>query len=102
MTISVSTPAEGLIEAVLSEPWEYADADTQRYTHNVHRYSGKFIPQVASRAISLLTRPGELVVDPYCGSGTTLLEAALLQRKAIQRRRQVLIILFQPHANDPY
>lgn len=83
MTILVRAPAEGLIEAVLSEPWEYANADTQQFTHNVHRYSGKFIPQVASRAISLLTRPGELVVDPYCGSGTTLLEAALLHRRAV-------------------
>ena len=83
MTTSLTAPAEGLIEAVLSEPWEYADADTQRFTHNVHRYSGKFIPQIASRAISLLTRPGELVVDPYCGSGTTLLEAALLHRRAV-------------------
>ena len=79
----MTAPAEGLTDAVLSEPWEYADADTQGLTHNVHRYSGKFIPPIAKRAISLLTRPGELVVDPYCGSGTTLLEAALLHRRAV-------------------
>ena len=83
MTTSLTPPTEGLAEAVPSEPWEYADADTQHLTHNVHRYSGKFIPQIAERVISLLTRPGELVVDPYCGSGTTLLEAALLDRRAV-------------------
>ena len=83
MTTSLTPPTEGLAETVLNEPWEYADADTQRLTHNVHRYSGKFIPQIAERAISLLTRPGELVVDPYCGSGTTLLEAALLDRRSV-------------------
>ena len=83
MTTSLTAPTDGLSEPVLSEPWEYADADTQRLTHNVHRYSGKFIPQIAERAISLLTRPGELVVDPYCGSGTTLLEAALLERRTV-------------------
>ena len=74
---------EGIPAEVLGESWEYADADTQYLTHNIHRYSGKFIPQIAARAISLLTRPGELVVDPYCGSGTTLVESALLGRRAI-------------------
>ncbi|MFY0570631.1 DNA methyltransferase [Archangium lansingense] len=67
---------------MLGESWEYADADTRHLTHNIHRYSGKFIPQIAARAISLLTQPGERVVDPYCGSGTTLLESALLGRRA--------------------
>jgi SAM-dependent methyltransferase len=67
----------------MGHSWDYGDADTQRLTHNIHRYSGKFIPQIAARAIELLTRPRELVLDPYCGSGTTLLEAALQGRRAI-------------------
>lgn len=71
-----------LTAAVASESWEYADADTQHLTHNIHRYSGKFIPQIARRSISLLTLPGDLVLDPYCGSGTTLVESALLGRRA--------------------
>lgn len=70
-------------ECVLRESWEYADADTQLLTHNIHRYSGKFIPQIASRAVSILTESGQLVLDPYCGSGTTLLECAKLKRRAI-------------------
>lgn len=81
---TTSAPPDGAVAtAVLAESWEYADADTQHLTHNVHRYSGKFIPQIAARAISLLTEPGDLVVDPYCGSGTTLVEAALLNRRAV-------------------
>lgn len=63
--------------------WEFVDSDTQYLTHNVHRYSGKFIPQIADRAIEILTRPGDLILDPYCGSGTTLLESAKLGRLAI-------------------
>lgn len=73
----------GVAEEIEGEPWEYIDADTQALTHNLHRYSGKFIPQIAARAITTLTQPGESVLDPYCGSGTTLVEAALLGRKAI-------------------
>lgn len=72
-----------LARAVGAEPWDYADADTQRLTHGIHRYSGKFIPQIAARAIDLLSKPGDLVLDPYCGSGTTLVEAALLGRRAL-------------------
>lgn len=81
--VSSDTESRKLIDGVAAESWEYIDADTQHLTHNIHRYSGKFIPQIAGRAISLLTEPGELVVDPYCGSGTTLVESALLRRRAI-------------------
>lgn len=75
--------ANTISDHVVRESWEYVDADTQHLTHNIHRYSGKFIPQIAARTIALLTRPGELVIDPYCGSGTTLVECALLGRRAV-------------------
>lgn len=80
---SVPTTETSVESGVLREDWEYAGADTQHLTHNIHRYSGKFIPQIASRAVELLTKPGELVVDPYSGSGTTLLECAQLRRRAV-------------------
>ena len=83
MTTSLSETADMIATKVLGQPWDYTDANTQFLTHNIHRYSGKFIPQIAARAISLLTQPGDLVVDPYCGSGTTLLESALLGRRAV-------------------
>jgi len=70
-------------DAVQAHSWDFAEAETQAFTHAIHRYSGKFIPQIASRAISLLSKPGEFVLDPYCGSGTTILEAALAGRKAL-------------------
>ena len=63
--------------------WNLTDADTRYLTHSIHRYSGKFIPQIARQAIELLTDPEDLVADPYCGSGTTLLEAALIGRRSI-------------------
>lgn len=72
-----------LIEKIESADWEFSDADTQYLTHNIHRYSGKFIPQIAQNAIQLLTVPGDTVLDSYMGSGTTLLEAQLSGRNAI-------------------
>lgn len=63
--------------------WNQSGANTQYLTHSIHRYSGKFIPQIARQAIELLTTPGELVLDPYCGSGTTLLECSLTDRQSV-------------------
>ena len=53
---------------------------TADLTHTIHRFPGKFVPQVARELIRLTgVRPGAgLVVDPFCGSGTTLVEAALV------------------------
>lgn len=74
---------EELVSAVSAQDWEFANEDTQYASHNIHRYSGKFIPQIARSAIQLLSDPKELVLDPYLGSGTTALEAILLDRTCI-------------------
>ena len=74
---------EELISAVSSQDWEFVNEDTQYASHNIHRYSGKFIPQIARSAIQLLSEPHEIVFDPYLGSGTTALEAMLLERTCI-------------------
>lgn len=72
-----------LIANIQAINWEFSDSDTQYLTHNIHRYSGKFIPQIAGKAIELLTEPHDLVLDSYMGSGTTLLESALRERNSI-------------------
>src|SRR6202140_5735894 len=43
----------------------------------------KMLPAIAARAIATYTQPGDLVVDPMCGIGTTLVEALHLGRDAI-------------------
>ena len=45
---------ERSLDAVSTLDWEHLTADTQYLTHNIHRYSGKFIPQIAAQAIELL------------------------------------------------
>jgi DNA modification methylase len=52
-------------------------------THGYHRYPAKFIPQVAARLISSFSNEGDLVVDPFMGSGTTLVEAKLHCRPSL-------------------
>jgi len=71
------------LKDIPSLDWECQDSDTRYLTHNIHRYSGKFIPQIASQVISIVTKENDLILDPYCGSGTTLLECLLNQRRSI-------------------
>jgi len=52
-------------------------------THGIHPYTAKLIPHIPRYFIEKYTDKGETVLDPFCGSGTTLLEARLLERNAI-------------------
>lgn len=50
---------------------------TDRFTHTLHRFPGKFIPQVAQELLNLVAKKAAgYVLDPFCGSGTLLLESA--------------------------
>lgn len=53
-----------------------------RYTRESMRHPGKMLPAIAAQVISALTEPGDLVIDPMCGIGTTLVEAIHLGRDA--------------------
>ena len=46
-------------------------------------YWGNFIPQIPHQMMRRYTRPGEWVIDPFAGSGTTLLEARRLGRNCL-------------------
>lgn len=81
--------------------WNQAEADTQYLTHSIHRYSGKFIPQIARQAVELITEPNELVLDPYCGSGTTLLECSLARRRSIGVDLNPLAVLISKVKTTP-
>lgn len=83
MTASAKSRKDTKADEILHSDWNFSDSLTDYLTHGIHRYSGKFIPQVAAQAIRILSRPGDLIVDPYCGSGTTLVEATLLGRRSI-------------------
>lgn len=58
-----------------------------KHVHRLHPYKGKFIPQLVEYFIDSHTdefksnvffKPGDILLDPFCGSGTTLVQAAEL------------------------
>ncbi len=57
--------------------------DKNYLTHNFHPYPAKFIPQIPNQLIKKLSFSNETVLDPFCGCGTTLVEAKLLSRNSI-------------------
>ncbi|MDY7078100.1 MAG: class I SAM-dependent methyltransferase [Chloroflexota bacterium] len=52
-------------------------------SHNFHAFPAKFPPQLPSKFIEGLTEPGDVVLDPMVGSGTTVVEAFLAGRRGI-------------------
>jgi DNA modification methylase len=69
----------------VDDSWSFREinrSETSYLTHSYHRYPAKFIPQLAARLIKENSQVGELVCDPFMGSGTTLVEAIVNHRRA--------------------
>ncbi len=54
-----------------------------RYTHESITHPGKMLPTIARYAINTYTDPGDLVLDPMAGIGTTVVEAMHLDRHGV-------------------
>lgn len=52
-------------------------------THQFYRYPARFSPTFAGAVIEMFSRPGDLVLDPYMGGGTTVIEALVRGRRVV-------------------
>ena len=69
-----------------------SEKETTKHVHRLHPYKGKFIPQLVEYFLDKHTdeykkesffQPGDIILDPFCGSGTTLVQANELGIHAI-------------------
>ncbi|WP_293826859.1 DNA methyltransferase [uncultured Brevundimonas sp.] len=64
--------------------WNFPNARSGNDTVHANTFfPGNFIPQIPSYLIQILSKPGDVVVDPFGGSGTTGIEASRLGRSAL-------------------
>lgn len=57
----------------------FDDIESTEFTHGMHAYPAKFVPQIprwATRYADL--NSGDILLDPFCGCGTTLVEASVM------------------------
>jgi len=63
---------------------QYKEAETTKHVHRLHPYKGKFIPQLVDYFLDghvdefkkeVYFKKGDIVLDPFCGSGTTLVQS---------------------------
>ena len=54
---------------------ELPERERTKHVHRLHPYHGKFIPQLVEVLLDRYLEPGDHVLDPFAGSGTTLVQA---------------------------
>jgi len=74
--------AEACLKA-LSSDLSFSGKPTDYATHGIHSFAAKLPPQLPRLFIEHLTKPGDLVLDPMVGSGTTLVECLLSKRLGV-------------------
>jgi DNA modification methylase len=71
--VNFDTPLESL-----SLNWKEKDLrekERTKHVHRLHPYLGKFVPQLVEVFLRKYFKPGQTILDPFCGSGTTLVQA---------------------------
>ena len=78
-----STNAIDALRELLKGDFDFHEQSSNDASHNFHSFPAKFPPELPRKLISELTSEGDIVLDPMIGSGTTAVEAYLLNRKAL-------------------
>ena len=60
-----------------TDDWTFNGSSTRDYTHVYHDYPARMIPQVARKLIHLYGQSAKTLYDPYCGTGSSLVEGLL-------------------------
>jgi SAM-dependent methyltransferase len=81
--MSIPSEVSSWISRVRDVDWDYSGDQSDSPFSGIHFHPGRLISQIPATLIGLLSKPGDTVLDPYCGSGTSLIEAQRLGRRGI-------------------
>lgn len=77
---------KNLSEIPIKYEWSFADKTikhTAYITHGIYTYPAKFIPQLVAKIITEHSKENDIIIDPFMGSGTTVIEAIINNRISI-------------------
>ena len=63
--------------------WDFQLEDSRSFLHDLCWYPSRFIPVIPAQLIAALSKPYDVVLDPFCGAGTTVVEALKTNRTVI-------------------
>ena len=75
--IQLSSDRDRLVAALNSSRY------TSGTTHNFYLYPSRFSPEIAQTIITLFSKPGDSVLDPFMGGGTSIIEGMMLGRHMV-------------------
>jgi SAM-dependent methyltransferase len=76
-------------------------AGKNTYVYDAHTYHTKVPPGGIAQLIEYYTKPGDTVLDPFCGSGMTGVAAAPLDRKVLLNDISPAAVFIARHLNSP-
>jgi methylase of polypeptide subunit release factors len=80
---AIATHGEPNAATWLARALQAAEGRADDLTHGFHSYPARMHPGIAASIIDVLSERGARVLDPFCGSGTVLVEAMLAGRRSI-------------------
>jgi len=90
------------VEYAESDDWSFAGMSTKYLTHGFHPYPARMMPLIAKRIIEkYATHKDDVVLDPFCGSGTVLVEGITHNVKSIGFDINPLAILIAKAKTTP-
>ena len=75
--------ASVLIEKFQELDWTFRGIKAREGVHGLHSYPAMMAPPIARRLINELTTKGETVLDPFCGTGTTMIASLKYGRNSV-------------------